>query len=301
MRHQEDPTDSTPTTPDTDPLLARLARNIRHFRGQRGMTRRNLADQSGVSLPHLARLESSQGNVSVLVLDKVARALNRPIGQLFDDEEPLTGDLAVIVEFLKRQPAAQLARIRTQLFEQYEPKQQDKADRIALIGLRGAGKSSVGRLLADRLGRPFVELNREVEKEAGISLQEILNLYGQSGYRNLERRCLERLITTYPDMILATGGGIVVEPLTYEMLLSACLTVWLHADPEVHFKRVMAQHDIRIAQPALYREAMDNIHRTLEARDALYRMADQGVDTTTLSVEEVVSEILARVAAGTTP
>ena len=280
---------------DSARLLSILARNIRHFRGQRGMTRKNLAEQSGVSLPHLARLESSQGNVSVVLLGKVAKALNRPVASLFAEDDALSGDLGIIVEFLKRQPSNQLAAIREKLFAEFEPRQQDKGDRIALIGLRGAGKSTVGKRLAERLGRPFIELNREVEREAGISLQEIINFYGQSGYRNLERRCLERLVVTYPDMVLATGGGIVAEPLTYEILLSSFFTVWLHADPEVHFKRVMDQHDIRIAKPALYREAMDNIHRTLEARDHLYRMAAFAIDTTPLSVDEVVERVVGQV------
>jgi XRE family aerobic/anaerobic benzoate catabolism transcriptional regulator len=273
-------------------LLAQLARNIRLFRGQRAMTRKGLAEQSGVSLPHLARLESSQGNVSVVVLGKVASALNQPVCNLFAEEGLLAGDLGIIVEFLKRQPAPQLARIRQQLFAEFEPTQVDKKGRIALIGLRGAGKSTVGRQLAERLGRPFVELNKEVEREAGISLQEIINFYGQSGYHNLERRCLERLVATYPDLVLATGGGIVAEPQPYEILLRSFFTVWLHADPEVHFARVMEQHDIRIAKPELYREAMDNIHRTLEARDHLYRMAILEVDTTSLDVSEVVERVI---------
>lgn len=279
-------------------LLALLAHNIRLFRGQRGMTRKTLAEQSGVSLPHLARLESSQGNVSVVVLGKIAKALNQPLPSLFGDEVSSSGDLGILIEFLKRQPVVELARIRERLFAEFEPLQKDRECRIALIGLRGAGKSTVGRLLAERLGRPFVELNREVEREAGISLQEIINFYGQSGYRNLERRCLERIVAIYPDVVLATGGGLVAEPLTYEILLSSFFTVWLRADPEVHFHRVMDQHDIRIAKPELYKEAMDNIHRTLEARDHLYSMATAMVDTTALNVDEVVERVLTEVGSG---
>lgn len=284
--------------PDSALILSRLAHNIRLFRGQRGMTRKTLAEQSGVSLPHLARLESSQGNVSVVVLGKVAKALNQPLSSLFADDAASSADLGILIEFLKRQPAVELARIRERLFAEFEPLQKDKEHRIALIGLRGAGKSTVGRLLAERLGRPFVELNKEVEREAGISLQEIINFYGQAGYRNLERRCLERIVATYPDVILATGGGIVAEPLTYEILLSSFVTVWLRAEDEVHFRRVMDQHDLRIAKPELYKEAMDNIHRTLEARDHLYRMASLTVDTTSMSVEEVVEKVAAQAAGG---
>lgn len=278
---------------DSARLLALLARNIRFLRGQRGMTRKGLAEQSGVSLPHLARLESSRGNVSVVVLGKVAKALNQPLCNLFADEELLGGDLGIVVEFLRQQSAEQLTRIREQLFVDIGPASAGKQRRIALIGLRGAGKSTVGRELAARLGQPFVELNREVEREAGLGLREILNVYGQPGYRNLERHCLESIVATRDRVVLATGGGIVAEPRTYTTLLGSFLTVWLHADPEEHFRRVMNQHDIRIAKPALHREAMGNIHRALESRDHLYRMADLAVDTTRLSVDQVVKAILA--------
>jgi XRE family aerobic/anaerobic benzoate catabolism transcriptional regulator len=280
-------------------LLALLARNIRQLRGQRGMTRKGLAQQSGVSLPHLARLESSEGNVSVVILGKVARALNVPVSSLFAEDDQLGGDLGIIVEFLKRRPAEQLADIRERLFADFESGQAGRGGRIALIGLRGAGKSTVGQELAARLKRPFIELNKEVEREAGISLQEIINFYGQAGYRNLERSCLERLVATYPEVVLATGGGIVAEAPTYEILLSSFFTVWLHADPEVHFRRVMAQHDIRIAKPTLYREAMDNILRTLEARDHLYRLAAFELDTTPLPIGEVVDRVAEHIGAGT--
>lgn len=278
---------------DSAHLLAVLARNIRHLRNQRGMTRKGLAQQSGVSLPHLARLESAQGNVSVVILGKVAKALNQPVSRLFAEDDMSAGDLGIIVELLKRRPVEDLAQIRARLLAEFEPLHLNKADRVALIGLRGAGKSTVGKQLAAHLGRPFVELNKEVEREAGTSMEEILNFYGQSGYRSLERRCLERLLATSPCMVLATGGGIVVEPVTYEILLGSCLTVWLRADHELYFQRAMGQHDKRIAQPPLYREAMENIHRTMASRKHLYRMADCDVDTTHLSVAQVVERIVA--------
>lgn len=286
---------------DSAALLAVLSRNIRLFRGQRGMTRKNLAEQSGVSLPHLARLEGSQGNVSVVVLGKVARALNQSLASLFaENEQQQQGDLGLIVEFLKQQSPVQLGRIREQLFSEFLPAAAARSRRIALIGLRGAGKSTVGRALAERLGRPFIELNEQIEREAGISVQEIITLYGQAGYRKLEKRCLEELAVANPEVVLATGGGIVVEPQTYQMLLSSFFTVWLRADPEVHFRRVMDQHDARIATPGHYREAMDNIRNTLAAREHLGKMAALEIDTTPLTVQQVVERIVAEPGVATT-
>ena len=162
-----------------------------------------------------------------------------------------------------------------------------------LIGLRGAGKSTVGKALAVRLGRPFVELNEQIEREAGLSVQEIITLYGQAGYRKLEKRCLEELAVANPEVVLATGGGIVGEAQTYQLLLSSFYTVWLRADPEVHFRRVMEQRDARIATPDHYREAMDNIRNTLAAREHLGQMAALAVDTTPLTVDQVVEKIIA--------
>lgn len=299
VKAQKNGSDDLPTTLDAESalLLATLARNIRLFRSQRGMTRKGLAEQSGVSLPHLARLEGAQGNVSVIVLGKVAKALNQPIARLFLDEGALDGDLNIIVEFLKRQPPEQLLKLREKLLIEFEASESDKAGRIALIGLRGGGKSIVGEQLAKQLDCPFIELNKEVEREAGISLPEIFNFYGQAGYRSLERRCLERVLATYPRVVLATGGGIVSEPLTYEILRNSFCTIWLRAEPEVYFRRVMEQRDIRIAKPSLHRQAMDNIRHTLEARDHLYRMADLHVDTSDLDVEQVVGHVVSRIGA----
>jgi len=280
---------------DSARLLALLARNIRLFRGQRGMTRKNLAEQSGVSLPHLARLEGAQGNVSVVLLGKVAKALNQSISRLFEDDDERGSDVGIIIEFLKRQPHSRLTEIREQLFAEFKPEQNARHERIALIGLRGAGKSTIGKALAERLGRPFVELNELIQREAGLSVQEIITLYGQTGYRNLERRCLEEVIVNYSSVVLATAGGIVVEPETYEMLLSSFYTIWLRADPEVHFRRVMEQNDVRIATASHYREAMDNIRLTLAAREPLGRMATYSLDTTPFNVNEVVEKLATQI------
>jgi XRE family transcriptional regulator, aerobic/anaerobic benzoate catabolism transcriptional regulator len=287
------------TTPDaelitdeaTAALQASMAQSIRFLRSQRGMTRKQLAQHSGVSLPHLARIEGGQGNVSLLVLAKLARALNQPVANLISPDDNPSGDLALIVEFLKRQQPDTLASIRRQLFEQYDRPPKGDCSRIALIGLRGSGKSSVGALLAERLKVPFVELNREIEQEAGLKVQDIFLLYGQSGYRNLERRCLERVIAAHPKMVLATGGGIVTEPATYEVLLRAFFTIWLYSDTETYFRRVMAQNDARIARPGLYKEAIDAIQRAMDSRRSLYQMADHSIETTNLSIGDVVENL----------
>ena len=286
------PGESVPLDSDALELLGLLATNIRQFRSQRGMTRKGLAEQSGVSIPHLARLESAQGNASALVLGKISKALNVPLPALFSPAEQHAGDLALVVEFLRRQSSTRLAQIRKQLFEGAEHNAPEKLGRIALVGLRGAGKSNVGRLLAERLERPFIELNAEVEREAGMSLQEVFNIYGQIGYRRLERDCLERITSAYPEVVLATAGGLVAEPSSYELLLSTFFTIWLRASPDVHFSRVLHQHDIRIARPELYAEAMDNINKTLGARDHLYRMADREIDTSDLETTQVVARIM---------
>jgi XRE family aerobic/anaerobic benzoate catabolism transcriptional regulator len=277
---------------DRDQLQVLIAANLRLFRAQRGMTRKQLAEHSGVSVPHLARLEGGQGNVSLGVLAKIASAVNQPLAKLIAKNPEQQGDLDLIVEFLKQQPATILAEIRRQLIDQYGTTSGDRCERIALIGLRGAGKSSVGRRLAERLELPFIELDREIEQEAGLTLQEVITLYGQSGYRNLELRCLERIIAIHSCVVLATGGGIVTEPATYELLLRAFRTVWLQADPELHFSRVMEQNDARIATPSVQKEAMDNIHRSLDARNNLYDMADATIDTSRLNVDEVVDQII---------
>jgi XRE family aerobic/anaerobic benzoate catabolism transcriptional regulator len=169
------------------------------------------------------------------------------------------------------------------------------AHRIALIGIRGVGKSTLGPLLAERLGMPFIELNHEIEKEGGLAVSEIFTLYGQHGYRVLERRCLERIISDHPRVVLATGGGIVAEAASYELLLTSFYTIWLEAKPQAMFERVLGQHDARIASPELHDEALENIERTLQARRHLYELAPASLDTTGKTVSETLSALIALV------
>ena len=223
----------------------------------------------------------------------MALALNLPIESFLAGEEAPNADLTMIVEFLKRQTPERLALIRRQLFDSH-----DRAERVALVGIRGVGKSTLGPALAERLAVPFVELNREIEKEAGLAISEIFTVYGQHGYRVIERRCLERIIINHPKVVLATAGGIVAETATYEVLLNSFFTVWLKASPVVMFERVLAQHDARIASPELRAEAIENIERTLEARQHLYELAPASFDTSGKTVEQVVRGLMKLVPSG---
>jgi XRE family aerobic/anaerobic benzoate catabolism transcriptional regulator len=274
-------------------LSLRLGKRVRSARAARAMTMKQLAAGANISLPYLSRVEKGDGNISLAVLHKLAMALNLPADSLLADDERYGADYALIVELLKRQSPLQLREIRKRLVAHLaSPQTSDTAlRRIALIGIRGAGKSTVGALVAKRLNVPFVELNAEVEKEAGLSLNEIFSIYGQAGFRRLERRCLDHVVATCPEVVIATGGGIVVEPATYELLLHSFFNIWLHADPEEHFRRVMAQHDVRIAAPQLHEEAMANIVDALNARRKLYALAHAHIDTTHKQVEDLVEKI----------
>jgi XRE family aerobic/anaerobic benzoate catabolism transcriptional regulator len=281
--------------PDEAPELSlRVGQRVRSARAARAMTMKQLALESGISLPYLSRVEKGDGNISIAVLHRLATALNLPIENLLSDSERYGADYALIVELLKRQSHEQLSEIRRWLADHVaKHMSSEQPRRIALIGLRGAGKSTLGPVLAKQLGAPFIELNREIEAEAGVTLNEIFWIYGQAGYRRLERRCLERVIATYPEVVLATGGGVVAESATYELLLHSFYNVWVRAEPEDHFQRVMAQHDARIASPQLQQEAMENILRTLEARQPLYALAHADINTSGKSVEQSARELVA--------
>jgi XRE family aerobic/anaerobic benzoate catabolism transcriptional regulator len=280
---------------ETSELSLRVGQRVRSARAARAMTMKQLALESGISLPYLSRVEKGDGNISIAVLHRLATALNLPTENLLSDNERYGADYALIVELLKRQSHEQLREIRRWLADHvaHHMHSSPQPRRIALIGLRGAGKSTLGPMLARQLGAPFIELNREIEAEAGVTLNEIFWIYGQAGYRRLERRCLERVIATYPEAVLATGGGVVAESATYELLLHSFYNVWLQAEPEDHFQRVMAQHDARIASPQLQQEAMENILRTLEARQKLYALAHANINTSGKTVEQSAKELLA--------
>jgi XRE family aerobic/anaerobic benzoate catabolism transcriptional regulator len=265
------------------PFLSALGERVRSLRARRGMTRKALALASDVSERHLANLEYGTGNASVLVLLQVAQALQCPLAELIGDVSTSSPEWLLIRELLERRDEATLRRVRAAIGEllgtggEHGRGARARSTRIALIGLRGAGKSTLGAMLAEDLGFAFVELSREIEKFAGCSVSEIQNLYGQAAYRRYERRALEEAIQIYPEAVIATPGGIVSDPANFNLVLAHCTTVWLKAAPEDHMRRVVAQGDLR--PMAASREAMDDLRTILAGRASFYAKAELEVDT----------------------
>jgi len=270
-------------------FLAELGERVRELRARRGMSRRILADASGVSERYLAELESGRGNISVLLLRQIAVALSLPVEDLLREQDQRSLELTLIHQMLARVPPHRLGEIRERLLREVDGGTARRDQRIALVGLRGAGKSTLGQRLAEELGTPFIELDREVERDAGTSLSEIFLLYGQGGYRRYERRCLERVLETHSRCVIATGGSIVSEPGTYALLLGTCTSVWLRAAPEEHMARVIAQGDTR--PMADNPEAMEDLRRILQGRERLYSQADVVVDTAGRKPEQSLRDL----------
>ena len=277
---------------DDAAFLSGLGDRVRELRARRGMTRKILAKDSGVSERYLAQLETGQGNASLAILRRVARALDVPLETLVSEAPEPAAELSLTVELLRRLSPARLAEARSLLLKTFgDTDAEGRNGRIALIGLRGAGKTTLGTLLAERLGVPFVELDREIERESGVSLATIFDFYGQAGFRRMERRCLDRVIEQHPRFVLATGGSIVSEPATFERLLATCWTVWLKAAPAEHMERVVAQGDMR--PMAGNRESMADLQRILAFREPLYRRADAEIDTSGKSAAEALTALAA--------
>ena len=266
-------------TVERHPFLVALGDRVRSLRARRGMTRKAVAQAAEVSERHLANLEYGEGNVSILLLQQVAQALQSPLAELLGDETTLSPEWMLIRELLHGRDEATLRQARTALADLLGTGSSTgpRSHCVALIGLRGAGKSTLGQLLADDLGYPFVELSREIEKFAGCSVSEIQGLYGQNAYRRYERRAVEEAIQIYPEAVLATPGGIVSDAATFNLLLGHCTTVWLQADPEDHMNRVRAQGDLR--PMAASAEAMEDLKTILAGRSAFYAKAHVQVNT----------------------
>lgn len=283
---------SLPPAPEGDFLLF-LGKRVRQVRNRRAMTRKAAAREADVSERHLAQLEAGEGNVSIVLLRRIAAALNISLVELFapeaEEQEPV--EKRLIQRFLERLPAHRLEDVVFRLMRDFGHEEKVRRMRVALIGLRGAGKSTLGAKLGQEINSPFVELDREIEKDTGIPLSEIFSLYGQSGYRAIERRTLERVLRENERAVLSVGGGVVSEKETYDYLLSNCYTVWIKAQPDEHMSRVIAQGDFRAMAGS--DRAMEDLRRILEAREPLYRKADMVLDTSGASVEESFSKLKA--------
>ncbi|MGY3605770.1 MULTISPECIES: helix-turn-helix transcriptional regulator [unclassified Bradyrhizobium] len=275
--------------PETD-FLEQLGRRVRTMRALRGMSRKVLAKVSGISERYIAQLESGKGNVSIVLLRRVSHAMGAHLQDLIPSAEPAP-DWAVIRDLLRKATPEQIAHAKDILAGgSASTPRRSSFSGIALIGLRGAGKSTLGRMLAKRIGWSFVELNKEVERENGLSVAEIIALYGQEGFRRMEQAALKQLLARNELMVLATGGGIVSEPLTFDLILSSFYTIWLKAEPEEHMARVRRQGDLR--PMADDRSAMAELRNILLSREPLYSRATAVVDTAGLSVDAAAARLI---------
>jgi XRE family transcriptional regulator, aerobic/anaerobic benzoate catabolism transcriptional regulator len=276
---------------ETDAYLRRLGERVRTLRNQRGMTRKALAHHAKVSERYLAQLEAGLGNGSIVLLRRISRAIGLPVTQLVHEGSEPALDLVLLSQFLERLSPTALAEARDLLLRHFStPSQDAHRRRIALIGLRGGGKSTLGRLLAERLGAPFIELDREIEKRSGATLSEIFDMFGQETFRRAEREALDDVLRQHKSFVVATSGSIVTEPGTLELLLASCFTVWVRAEPEEHMKRVMAQGDMRpMANSA---RAMDDLISILKSREPLYAKAKVALSTSGRTPEQNLAELL---------
>jgi XRE family aerobic/anaerobic benzoate catabolism transcriptional regulator len=288
-------TQINPTEADKDPFLSALGERLKLLRARRGLTRKALAQLAEVSERHVANVESGVGNASIQFLRQLCAVLSCTLAEMTGDQTTSSPDWLMIREILRGRSEEELAQARAALGQLFDSpvSEASRRQRIALIGLRGAGKSSLGQLLAAHLNVPFIELSAQIEQLAGCSIAEIHALYGQAAYRRYEQRALEELIRHYPQAVIATPGGIVSEPATFNVLLSHCYTVWLKATPEEHMGRVLAQGDRRPMSGN--REAMEDLKRILESRAQFYSKADQTFDTSDMSSEAAFISLLEQI------
>jgi XRE family transcriptional regulator, aerobic/anaerobic benzoate catabolism transcriptional regulator len=271
--------------PIKDPFLITLGERLKSLRARRGLTRKALARMADVSERHLANVESGVGNASIQFLRQLTLVLNCSLAEMIGDETASSPEWLMIREILRGRSEAELAQARSAISDLFETPTSESArrQRVALVGLRGAGKSTLGQMLADTWMVPFIELNRQIEALAGCSIAEIHALYGATAYRRYEYRALEDAIRRFPTAVIATPGGIVSDPATFNLLLSHCYTVWLKATPEEHMDRVLAQGDKRPMSGN--REAMDDLKNILESRAQFYSKADLTFDTSDITQE----------------
>jgi XRE family aerobic/anaerobic benzoate catabolism transcriptional regulator len=292
----------TPLDADTqegkNPLLVALGERVRTQRSRRGLTRKALASAANVSERHLANLEYGVGNASILVLQQVADALECPLAQLLGDVTTSNPEWLMLRQLLEHADEAQLKHLRLNIAtflgavraDAIRDEGQKRSQRIALIGLRGAGKSTLGKMLAQALNYPFLEISTEIEKLAGTSISEIQALYGVNAYRRYERRALEALIAKHAQCVIATPGGLVSDVASFNMVLTHCTTVWLQAEPHDHMQRVRSQGDTR--PMAASKEAMDDLKGILAGRAPFYSKADFSLNTSSQGLQESFEQLL---------
>jgi XRE family aerobic/anaerobic benzoate catabolism transcriptional regulator len=277
---------------DSDRYLDRLGERVRRLRNQRGMTRKALAQHAEVSERYLAQLESGEGNCSIVLLRRIAHAMGVQVPQLVSEMADPPLDVVLFNQFVERLPAPALKEARDMVMARFaDLTMSSRRSRIALLGLRGGGKSTLGELLAKQRGVPFIELDREIERASGTSLTEIFQLFGQETFRRAEREALDRVLAEHREFVMATSGSIVTEPGTLDVLLSSCFTIWVKAEPDVHMARVVAQGDLRpmSANP----RAMDDLVSILNSREPLYAKADATLDTNGRNIEASLADLAA--------
>lgn len=270
---------------DANPFLSALGQRVRSLRDRSAITRKALSVATGVSERHLANLEYGEGNVSVLVLEQVASALHCSLAELIGDFTTTSPEWLMIRSLLENRDEQTLHKVRLAIGETLgaPAAQQASGSHIALIGLRGAGKTTLGQMLAAELDYPFVELSREIEKFAGCTIAEIQDLYGANAYRRYERRALEEAIQIYPEAVIGTPGGLVSDAVNFDLLLSHCSTIWLQASPADHMQRVIEQGDLRPMAGSA--EAMDDLRNILASREDFYSKAQLRLDTSKQSLD----------------
>lgn len=270
-------------------LMHRVGSRVRKARELKGVPRRVVSERSGVSPRYLAQLEAGEGNISIGLLQRVAVALDHRIEWFVGQDDPWTSDALRIAD-LYRTATAERRRLAMEALSD-KTSQQLRARRVCLIGLRGAGKSTLGAMVGQVLHTPFLELNIEIEEHAGMPVSEVVALYGQEGYRELEAQALSRIISTHDAVILAVAGGVVAEPDTFKTLLAHFHTIWIKASPDEHMSRVRGQGDTR--PMAGNPEAMEQLRGILKSREALYERADAQLDTSGKPLQSSVDDLAA--------
>ena len=281
--------------PQDESYLRLVGERLRLTRAGRGMSRKVLAAASGVSERYLAELERGAGNASLLVLRQLAAAMSVRIADLVSDDHDRSVDLTIAINQLERLSPAEITEAQALLAARFRradaaPRPTSGSQRIALIGLRGAGKTTLGRKLAAALGLAFIELDRDIERASGMDLAEVFASEGQAGFRAREYACLAQTIAAHPACVIATGGSLVTEPSTFDLLRSGCFVIWLSAKPETHMDRVAAQGDLRPMKSS--RQAMDDLKAILQSRQALYAKADAQLDTSAISEDAGLAALL---------